>query len=117
MFDRHHHAFFLQAVDDVVRIDSPVRLKHRMHKARDLFRRDPGCLGFLLGGIGSSDPPEADDQERDACGNTRDSEAVHEASFEEEVEEMTGSVTRQDVPLPSTLSKRMSPPNFLMMRR
>ena len=46
-----------------------------------------------------------------------DSEAVHGASFDDEVEAMTGSVTMQEVPVPSTLSKRMSPPNFLMMRR
>ena len=30
---------------------------------------------------------------------------------------MSGSVIMQDVPAPSTLSNRMSPPNFLMMRR
>src|SRR5262249_3136635 len=98
------------------RIDGSVGLEHSVHKARHLLRGDPDRLGFLLGWINRTEP-ECGDQERDACGNSRGSEAVHGASFDEEVEEARGKVTIQAVPAPSTLSRRMSPPNFLMMRR
>src|SRR5512146_380974 len=88
-----------------------------MDEGRDLVRRDSGRLGLLLGGIGRGPPPESKRQERDGCGSTRDSESVHGISFEGGAGGITGSVTIQDVPAPSTLSKRISPPNFLTMRR
>src|SRR5688572_12939286 len=117
MLDGHHDALFLEPIDDVRRIDGPVRLEHGMDEAGNFVRTDAGRSRIVLDGCGHGRPPESQTYEREACGSSRGSEGVHEASFDAEVEAMSGNVTMQDVPAPSTLSRRMSPPNFLMMRR
>src|SRR6476659_911057 len=117
MFDGLDDAFFLEAIDDLRGIDGSVCLQDGVHEACDPFRRNSSRLWLLFCRIRRGNPPQCNHYEREACGNMGDSEAVHGDSFEDELEAMRGSVTRQDVPAPSTLSKRISPPNFLMMRR
>src|SRR4029079_5084524 len=117
MLDGLDDAFFLEAIDDLGRIDRPVCLQDGVDEACDPFRRNSSRSGFLFGRIRRGNPPQCNYDEREACGNMGDSEAVHGYSFEDELEARSGTVPRQDVPAPSTPSKRISPPNFLMMRR